>query len=53
MLDSKKSDAIASTELGNSDLKERFVLFAKGGFLVVTAVLAVQIFMKAVYFAHL
>tara|TARA_Y100000052_G_scaffold26871_1_gene32750 strand:+ start:10201 stop:10362 length:162 start_codon:yes stop_codon:yes gene_type:complete len=50
---SEENDAVASAELGNSTFKERIVLAAKGGFLVLTAILAIQIFMKAVYFAHL
>ena len=53
VLENENNDAIASAELGNSGLKERAVFFAKAGFLVVTAFLAVQIFMKAVYLAHL
>lgn len=53
MYNSEENDVVASSELGNSSLKERIVLAAKGGFLLLTAVLAVQIFMKAVYFAHL
>jgi hypothetical protein len=53
MLDGERTDAIASTGLGDSGLKERFVSFAKIGFWVFTALLALQIFLKAVYFAHL
>lgn len=53
MYDTERSDAFASSELGGSGLKERFVSIAKMGFWVLTAVLALQIFLKAVYFAHL
>jgi len=47
------SNATASSELSNSGIKDRAVFIAKTGFLVLTALLAVQIFMKAVYLAHL
>ena len=53
VFDNENNDAIASSELSNSGLKERGVFFAKTGFLVMTGFLAIQIFMKAVYFAHL
>ena len=53
VFDTEKNDAVNASEMGNSSLKERFVLAAKAGFLLMTGVLAVQIFMKAVYFAHL
>lgn len=53
MYDNDSSDVMSSSNLGNSGLKEQFVSFAKIGFWVVTGLLALQIFMKAVYFAHL
>ena len=53
VLENENNDAIASAELGESSVKERLLMVAKGGFLVLTAVMAIQIFMKAVYFAHL
>lgn len=53
MFDNENNDVLASSELENSGFKDRLVFFAKAGFLVVTAFLAIQIFMKAVYFAHL
>ncbi len=53
MFDNENNDAIASAELSNSNVKDRVVFFAKTGFLVMTGFLAIQIFMKAVYFAHL
>jgi|TARA_B100000029_G_C16885892_1_gene708487 hypothetical protein len=53
MFESDRSDAIASAELGGSDIKERLLNLLKIGFVIGSGILGIQIFMDAVYFAHL
>lgn len=53
MYEREHADAFASDEMGEVSLKDKVTTFAKIGFLIVTAILAIHIFMKAIYFAHL
>lgn len=53
MYKNQKGDDVSASNVVGSNFKEKLINAAKGGFLLLTGVLAVQIFMKAVYFANL
>ena len=53
MYETDNTDTYVRDDIQSAGLMERVVPLAKIGFLVVTGYLAVQIFMKAIYFAYL